>query len=926
MNVQDTAFCLNSSGADGLPSSLLANRFFYYWNSPDVTERIATRLAGAAPGRDDGDCELRAAGSRLDRAGTVRLHSREHQKEPGVTTKTRRGCSGLLVLGVLFAFSTGHAEEPAHRIRPAYTVVPTRQPPVIDGILNDEVWKTAQFTHLYDFLASTTESRVKADPATTFAISADDKQLYVAFRCQDTHVSRLINTVTTRDGKIWNGDNVELFLNFDRPGHTFRRVMLGASGAVFDAAYLQHGLKEHRWFDIKGLTGATNIQNTHWTGELAIPFAGLAMHSNATGSWQINVCRSSHTKKGTRYYLSSWGVLKQKPDLNKPNFFPVNIIRATRDKLGAYDLFQEVNGIPHPSFTKQERLAIKKLRLKQQLDKKVNDFQMIVIPPELPLDSLLFYADANGLRKPITTAAHRTLKREQSLNAMQKAMGNLPGRPRRTSLADFNIRTTRTRKRGRYTQKHIHYDVAEGEVVHAFLYEPLGLTPTQRRPGIIAHHPTAKYGKQTFEGWPNSNFVTELAMQGFVVIVPDYPTIGEARDCDLSADRYDSGPIRGVFNHMSSVDLLQLLPTVDPDRIGAIGHSLGGQNTVLLQAFDDRVKVGVSSCGWTTFRSKVILEERLLATEYFMPLLKTTYNLDLAKFPFEYTDAFAAITPRVFYSYSPANDGVHPGWGPAAAAPVIQKYYDACGANDAFIFKQPSGDHHFPWTWRQDSYKVIRDTLDYHRHGALGLLAERKGTEAIPELKHSLDGPSQKNRWVAAHHLGLLGDQSGLSRMKQDFRSLSPSPETLLSSDKKVHVRLVVALEVARVLAELGDGSGYALAAKLATNGASGHRWRAAEVLAHVANLDNDVLSAGDMDPIGVLKTMAATEKDNDEFFVYLDRVHKIVRDRSEMIAIFAIAKDSKHQTELRVPWGPTVGEVYWIVASRDKDRPYDYK
>ena len=39
-----------------------------------------------------------------------------------------------------------------------------------------------------------------------------------------------------------------------------------------------------------------------------------------------------------------------------------------------------------------------------------------------------------------------------------------------------------------------------------------------------------------------------------------------------------------------------------------------------------------------------------------------------------------------------------------------------------------------------------------------------------------------------------------------------------------------------------------------------------------------------------------------------------------------AIAKDSKHQTELKVPWGPTVGEVYWIVASRDKDRPYDYK
>jgi len=158
--------------------------------------------------------------------------------------------------------------------------------------------------------------------------------------------------------------------------------------------------------------------------------------------------------------------------------------------------------------------------------------------------------------------------------------------------------------------------------------------------------------------------------------------------------------------------------------------------------------------------------------------------------------------------------------------------------------------------------------------------------------------------------------------MKQDLKSLAPNQGTPLPSDVQGHARLVTALEVARVLAELGDGAGYALAAQLATKGASGHRWRAAEVLAYVANLDND----GDMDPIGILKTMAATEKDNDEFFVYLDRVHKIVRDRSEMIAIFAIAKDSKHQTELKVPWGPTVGEVYWIVASRDKDRPYDYK
>ena len=162
-------------------------------------------------------------------------------------SKTWAGCLGLLVLGLLGVLGgcpTGAAEDTASDVQPAYTVVPTTNPPVIDGKLDDEVWENSTFAHLYDFLASTTEARVKADPGTTFAISADEKQIYVAFRCQDNNVSKLVKSVTTRDGKLWNGDNVEIFLNFDRTGHTFGRVMLGASGALFDAASLQYGLSK----------------------------------------------------------------------------------------------------------------------------------------------------------------------------------------------------------------------------------------------------------------------------------------------------------------------------------------------------------------------------------------------------------------------------------------------------------------------------------------------------------------------------------------------------------------------------------------------------------------------------------------------------------------------------------------------------------
>ena len=51
--------------------------------------------------------------------------------------KALAGCLGLLVLGVLSGIPTGIAEETADQVQPAYPVVPTKQPPVIDGELDD---------------------------------------------------------------------------------------------------------------------------------------------------------------------------------------------------------------------------------------------------------------------------------------------------------------------------------------------------------------------------------------------------------------------------------------------------------------------------------------------------------------------------------------------------------------------------------------------------------------------------------------------------------------------------------------------------------------------------------------------------------------------------------------------------------------------
>ena len=59
--------------------------------------------------------------------------------------------------------------------------------------------------------------------------------------------------------------------------------------------------------------------------------------------------------------------------------------------------------------------------------------------------------------------------------------------------------------------------------------------------------------------------------------------------------------MKGIWNHMRAVDLLQSLPEVDGTRIGCIGHSLGGHNSLFVAAFDPRLKVIVTSCGFNSF-------------------------------------------------------------------------------------------------------------------------------------------------------------------------------------------------------------------------------------------------------------------------------------------------------------------------------------
>jgi pimeloyl-ACP methyl ester carboxylesterase len=336
--------------------------------------------------------------------------------------------------------------------------------------------------------------------------------------------------------------------------------------------------------------------------------------------------------------------------------------------------------------------------------------------------SLLFYYDASGLKKPVVTISEWEKKRLQIVQGMEAAMGKLPVR---NPDHDFNLVITDSLKTAYYTRYTITISASENEKVPAYLYLPLISSSMTKLPAMVVLHGTGEPGKRLVDGestLPNRAHAKELAERGYVVIAPDYPSMGDLKTYDFKNDTYESGTMKGIFNHMRCVDFLQSRNEVDPERIGVIGHSLGGHNSIFAGVFDPRLKVIVSSSGWTLMDYYDIGDAasqkyggRLgpWAQELYMPLLRDKFELIPEKMPFDFDEAIAALAPRAFFSNSPVNDSNFNFEGVKKGILNASEVYALFKAPDMIQVRYPVSGHDFPPEVRLEAYQFIDSILKH---------------------------------------------------------------------------------------------------------------------------------------------------------------------------------------------------------------------
>ncbi len=327
-------------------------------------------------------------------------------------------------------------------------------------------------------------------------------------------------------------------------------------------------------------------------------------------------------------------------------------------------------------------------------------------PPYPDHTKLLVVRDSRGEEFPVTTPVDWEVRRAHILAHLQEVMGPLPGGERRVRL---DPRVVETVDDGSYIRKKVTYASEPGDRVPAWLLLPKNIKPGERRPAMLCLHQTTAIGKDEpigLGGKENLRYAKELAERGYVALAPDYPNFGEHK-VDVYALGYASASMKAIWDNQRGTDYLQSLNEVDPEKIGVIGHSLGGHNSIYTALFDSRIKAVVSSCGFNSFPHYYQGNITGWSHRGYMPRLKDVYGLDLKRVPFDFPELIGALAPRGFFTNSPLRDANFEVEGVRVCIASAIPVYELLKSADRIRAVYPDAEHDFPPPQRHQAYEFL---------------------------------------------------------------------------------------------------------------------------------------------------------------------------------------------------------------------------
>ncbi len=198
-----------------------------------------------------------------------------------------------------------------------YTAARAEKAPVIDGVLDDAIWKTAPKEDRFLSTKSKPFGKPTTEP-TTVQVAYDETYLYVAFRCRYGKPHPPSDAYAADERTLLDESEYVSVIVDAVHGHTGGyQFAVSPAGARADAEISDQGAAQN--LDWHGLWDAdTELTEDGWTAELAIPWGTMYLPSSDE-AFDIGIEFERH--EPTSGELSLWTLAPPATELYDVNFF-----------------------------------------------------------------------------------------------------------------------------------------------------------------------------------------------------------------------------------------------------------------------------------------------------------------------------------------------------------------------------------------------------------------------------------------------------------------------------------------------------------------------------------------------------------------------------------------------------------------------------
>ena len=202
-----------------------------------------------------------------------------------------------IILALFIAFlllPAAFGQEPEKK---QYTATRITVPPVINGILDDEAWKSGTWSD--DFTQNEPYNGRPSTQRTEFDILFDDDNLYVAIKAYDTSPDSIVNRLTRRDEA--DGDLVGIILDSFHDLRTGFLFGVSSAGVKYDQMFTNDGQNDDSSWDPNWWV-QTSINSEGWIAEMKIPFSQVRFEKNSGDVWGLEMARVLYRKNETSFW------------------------------------------------------------------------------------------------------------------------------------------------------------------------------------------------------------------------------------------------------------------------------------------------------------------------------------------------------------------------------------------------------------------------------------------------------------------------------------------------------------------------------------------------------------------------------------------------------------------------------------------------